>query len=129
MKKSMDINYNFIFQKFIDDGIITFGDVMNSNEEEIMTTIIDSIHRYSITQTSDGRYTTYIEDATKPNGRRQIRRKSKTELYKFLLEFYGVNDNQKDMTFGELFEEWKEYKKRFTDAPNRKKSISPSTIS
>lgn len=129
MKKSMDINYNFIFQKFIDDGIITIGDVMNSaSKEELMTTIIDTIHRYAITQTTDGRFTTYIEDATKPNGRRQIRRKSKTELYKFLLEFYGVNDNQKDMTFGELFEEWKKYKERFVSVSNKKKSLSPATI-
>lgn len=128
MKKSMNINYNFIFPKFIGDGIITFGDVMNSKEEEIMTTIIDTIHRYAISQTSDGRFTTYIEDATKPNGRRQIRRKSKSELYKFLLEFYGMNDNQKDMTFGELFEEWKNYKKHFINVSNKKKSLSPSTI-
>ncbi len=128
MKKSMNINYNFIFKKFIDDGIITVSDVRNSTEEELMTTIIDTIHRYAITQTSDGRYTTYIEDVSKPNGRRQIRRKSKTELYKFLLEFYGVNDNQKDMTFGELFEEWKKYKERFVSVSNKKKSLSPATI-
>ena len=100
MMKSMNINYNFIFQNFIDNGIITIDDVMNSNnKEELMTTIIDTIHHYAISQTSDGRYTTYIEDATKPNGRRQVRRKSKTELYKFLLQLYGVNDNKKDFSF------------------------------
>lgn len=129
MMKSMNINYNFIFQNFIDNGIITIDDVMNSNsKEELMTTIIDTIHHYAISQTSDGRYTTYIEDATKPNGRRQVRRKSKTELYKFLLQLYGVNDKQKDMTFGELFTEWKTYKERFISAPNKKKSLSPATI-
>ncbi len=129
MKKSMNINYNFIFKKFIDDGIITVSDVRNSTEEELMTTIIDTIHRYAITRTSDGRYTTYIEDVSKPNGRRQVRRKSQAELYKFLLEFYGVNDNQKDMTFGELFEEWKKYKERFVGISNKKKSLTPNTIS
>lgn len=101
---------------------------MNFGKEELMATIIDTVHRYAITQTPDGRYTTYIPDSTKPNGRRQIRRKSKAELYKDLLEFYGVTDDGQDMTFAELFTEWKEYKKRFTDAPNRKRSISPSTI-
>lgn len=125
----MNINYNFIFKKFIDDGIITVSDVRNSTEEELMTTIIDTIHRYAITRTSDGRYTTYIEDVSKPNGRRQVRRKSQAELYKFLLEFYGVNDNQKDMTFGELFEEWKKYKERFVGISNKKKSLTPNTIS
>ena len=93
-----------------------------------MATVISEIHHYSITQTVDGRYTTYISDNTKPNGRRQVRRKSKTELYKFLLEHYGVIDYSNNMTFAELFNEWKEYKTRFIDVPNKKRSISPSTI-
>ena len=46
-----------------------------------------------------------------------------------MLEFYGVNDNQKDMTFGELFEEWKKYKERFVGISNKKKSLTPNTIS
>ena len=31
-----------------------------------MATIIDTIHRYTITHTNDGRYTTYAADLTKP---------------------------------------------------------------
>ena len=65
---------------------------------------------------------------TKPNGRRQVRRKSKTELYNYLLEFYGINDNLKDITFAELYDEWISYKRRYVDVSNRKRSISPSTI-
>ena len=123
------MDYNFIFQNFINNGIITIDDVMNSeNKEGLMTTIIDTIHRYTITHTNDGRYTTYVTDMTKPNGRRQVRRKSKTELYNYLLEFYGVSGNLKDITFAELYDEWISYKRRYVDVPNRKRSISPSTI-
>ena len=123
------MDYNFIFQNFINNGIITIDDVMNSeNKEELMATIIDTIHRYTITHTNDGRYTTYVTDMTKPNGRRQVRRKSKTELYNYLLEFYGISGNLKDITFAELYDEWISYKRRYVDVPNRKRSISPSTI-
>lgn len=122
-------DYNLIFHNLFDSGIISLGDVMNSHiKEELMATIIDTIHRYAITKTNDGRYTTYVMDNSKPNRRRQIRRKSKTELYKTLLEHYGVNDTPQDITFEELFKEWKQYKMRFIDAPNKKRSISPSTI-
>lgn len=113
----------------INDGIISLSDVMNSNnKEELMTTIIDTIHRYAITKTSDGRYTTYIPDEKTPGGRKQVRRKSETDLYNFLLNFYGVTDNQNIKTFAEVFIEWKEYKQRFINAQNKKKSLSPATI-
>ena len=96
-----------------------------------MGTIIKRIHKYKIKKTPDGRYMTYIPDETKPNGRRQVKRKSRTDLYRFLLAFYGISeeaDKKANMPFKDLFKEWKEYKCKFVNAKNRKKGLSPSTI-
>ena len=118
-------------QAYLKRGIIRLDDVVGSGEETIMATIIDKIHPYAINKTPDGRYMTYIPDETKPNGRRQIKKKSKADLYRFLLAFYDVSeeaDKKGNMPFEELYEEWKEYKCKFINASNRKKGISPSTI-
>jgi len=119
----------YIFRLYLERGIIGIDDVINaSTEEEIMKTILSTVHQYAITRSGDGRYTTYLPDATKPNGRRQIRRKSQAELYQTLLEFYGVEEEKPVLLFSELYAEFVEYKKKFINANNRKRSISPSTI-
>lgn len=128
MEQKSTQSYNRIFQSLLHRGIITIDDVLNSSKEDIMSTVLNSIHRYAITRTPDGRFTTYLPDESKPNGRRQIRRKSRTELYHTLFEFYGIEEEKPALTFGDLFTEWVEYKKRFVDANNRKRSISQSTL-
>ena len=121
---------NYLLKHFYDRGIITIDDVAGSDKETIMEKIIAKIHNRPIGRTTDGRYYTYVTDKTKPHGRRQVRRKSKTDLYRALIEFYsseGVGKKGR-MSFQKLFEEWIEYKKIFVNAKNRKKSLSPSTI-
>ena len=69
---------------------------------------------YAIQQLSDGRYFTYVADPRKLEGRRQIKRESKAELFQFLIAYYGLAEEiQTSKTFGKLFGEWVEYKKRF----------------
>lgn len=118
-----------ILQLLIENGMIGLDDVLDStNKEKAMTTAIQKIHPYAITRTTDGRYTTYVPDKTKPNGRRQVRRKSETALHKYLLEFYNITDCNKELSLLELFEEWKSYKCQFINASNKKKSLSQNTI-
>lgn len=94
-----------------------------------MKNILETVHHYAITRAKDGRYVTFIPDQMKPKGRRQVRKKSEAELYRFLLEFYGVHDDgRSEMIFGDLFREWIGYKQRFIGAENMKRSLSPSTI-
>ena len=79
----------------------------------------------------DGRYITYVADETRPNGRRQVRKKSKTDLYRYLLGFYNISEAENAnqcKSFQDLYTEWVEYKRKFVSAKNRKKSLSPSTI-
>ncbi len=124
-----DLSLDSLFKKCLARGILSIDDVMNSSKEDIMKSIVDSVHKYAIQRLSDGRYYTYVPDEKKPNGRRQVRKKSKAELYMFLVSFYGLTETlQARKTYGELFSEWVEYKKRFIGAPNSKKGLSASTI-
>ena len=96
-----------------------------------MKTILDTVHRYEISRGKDGRWATYVPDQTKPRGRREVRRKSLTDLYKYLISFYDLDitlAEEEAFTFEQLFSKWVEYKKQFVGASNSKKSISPSTV-
>ena len=118
-----------LFKTALNRGIITIDDVMNSAKEDIMKTILDTVHKFAIKRLSDGRYYTYIPDENKPGGRRQVRKKSRAELYRFLIGFYGLTDAvHPKKTYEELFSDWVEYKKKFIGAPNSKKGLSASTI-
>ncbi len=99
-----DLSLDSLFKKCLARGILSIDDVMNSSKEDIMKSIVDSVHKYAIQRLSDGRYYTYVPDEKKPNGRRQVRKKSKAELYMFLVSFYGLTETlQARKTYGELF--------------------------
>ena len=128
LKLNTNVSTEELLKSYLNDGIITVGDVRVLKMEDLKQMIIDKVHKYSITKQKDGRWSTYIPDQTKPAGRRLIKRKSKADLNKFLLEFYHLRDNASLMTFGELFSKWVEYKKQYIGAENRKRGLSPSTI-
>ena len=99
-KNQISVSDEEVLSYYIEKGIIGIGDVMNSGKEVIMKTILDSVHKYAIRRTKDGRYTTYVSDPGKPGGRRQIRKKSGSELYRYLLEHYGLQeDDNGSMSF------------------------------
>ena len=119
------INENHI-QYWIEHDIISLGDVA-LGMEVTMSKILDNVHKYKISKTSDGRWTTRVKDLTKPDGTRMIRRNSKTDLYAFLIDFYGlIPEKCVKQTFGEVFTEWVEYKRAFTRA--NYKPLSTLTI-
>ena len=90
----------YLLHLYLERDIISMDEMINaSNEEVIMKTILNTVHQYAITRSGDGRYTTYLPDPTKPNGRRQIRKKSQAELYHTLLEFYGVEEEKPVLLF------------------------------
>ncbi len=127
--RTVPFSIDLLFKTALDCGIITVDDVMNSAKEDIMKTILDTVHKAAIKRLPDGRYCTYIPDESKPGGRRQVRKKSRTELYRFLISFYGLAEAARPKkTYETLFAEWVEYKKKFIGAPNSKKGLSASTI-
>ena len=125
---------NNLLLKFINDGTITLSETMNSCQEDIMKTILDKIHPYSIRAPKEGakdqRWFTYVKDEKNPNGRRSVAANSKYELFYKLLNHYGVTQDslKETITFGELYNEWVEYKTDFVNCNNSKRSRSMSTI-
>ena len=127
-----DPDFNAIFQYVIRCGILTVDDAIGLSKEAIMKTLIDHVHPYDIYQNKkDGRWVTYVPDPTKPSGRRDVKRKSKTDLYRYLISFYNMDisgSQAVDIPFEELYRKWVEYKSQFIGAANSKKSLSPMTI-
>ena len=126
-----DLNFTSVLKNALSCGMIQFDDVMNSSKEDIMKTILDNYHKYKITapKKPSGRFITYVPDKTKPNGLRQVRKATMSDMFKYLITFYGLeNSVATDMTFGDIFKEWVKYKKQFIGARNSKKGLSPSTI-
>lgn len=121
-----NVSDELLFQYYISNGIITFDDIVGSDKETMMRMILKEVHRYTITTGKDGRCVTYVPDNTKPNGRRQVRKKNEDEMRRYLLEFYMLEGCE--VTFSELFNKWLDYKKQFVGATNKNKGLSPSTI-
>lgn len=110
-------------------GIISVNDIRSLSKEELMNKILERYHKYKITKTSDGKWTTYVEDKTRMHGRRLIKKKKESDLYSFLIDFYNIGGLSKgSATFDSIYNEWIEYKKNFINVTNTKHSISPSTI-
>lgn len=125
---------NRLLKNYIQRDIISVSDIVKStSEEETMKTIISKVHKYKITPPKEGakdqRWFTYVDDETKPKGRRRIAKNTESALYEFLLEFYDIDTRlENNLTFSELFEEWCSYKESFVKVKNSKKSLSISTI-
>lgn len=107
---------------YLERGIISLDDVISSTEDMIMNKILKQVHPYRIFYSeSDDRWHTYIKDDTQLSGRKQVVRKKKGALEKYLLEYYHVqlnNENARcklfpdDITVVEFYPHWVEYKKR-----------------
>ena len=111
----------------VSHGILGYDEIALSEREVLMSKILDNVHMHKISRASDGRWATYVPDRTKATGLRQVRKNSKSELYAFLIEFYGVlPEHTKSKTIREVFLEWIEYKREFTKS--NYKPLSPSTI-
>ena len=114
-------------QFYVANGTISLDEIMSLGQEATMRTIIERVHKYAIKRGAgkDTRYVTYVSDATRPQGRRQIKKNTLTEMYNYLLEFYGVQA-QKELLFSELYDEWVQYKKQFVGKKN--KGLTDTTI-
>ena len=117
-----------LIDRYLKHGIISSDDIIDSDTEDVMQTIISRVHKYAIKQTPDGRYTTYVPDGCKPNGRRQIRLKSKTELYRVLCEFYDIAPDECTLTVEQAFELYFDYKEQFIEAENPEFRLKPQSL-
>lgn len=122
-------NFDNVLNNLISCGIISLNDVLSFPMEELMNKLIGKYHKYKITKTSDGKWTTYVEDSSRLHGRRLIKKSKESDLYSFLISFYNIGSLEKGTdTFDSIFKEWIAYKQNFVNVRNTHHSISPSTI-
>lgn len=96
----------------------TMKEIKTSLEDKILRTY----HKHPIYfSESENSYRTYINDDTKPNKRKAIKRRSKEDLEKFLVNYYTelyLDKTRKNTTLRELYEEWMIYRRDETSAKN-----------
>jgi len=89
-------------------GIIDTEDLLNNLVKMKNKEIIEQ-HPYNISQGTDGRWRTYLPDATKPNGRRQIAKATETAIHKAIIDDYevaGDKNNLANTHLENLYEKW-----------------------
>ena len=127
-QKLVNDNLSFVINDYMSRGIISLDEVRACcGNGELMTRLVQKEHKYAISLGKDGRWSTYVEDSSKPYGRRRVAKKSKEDLEKYLVGFYS-HTAKLSMRFGEMYQEWCGYKKKFMNAANPRQSIAPNTI-
>ena len=92
----------------VENGIIDLEHVQEEIHMKEREKILKE-HPYSIWQGKDGKWRTYIEDKNKKNHRRMIKKTSKNNLDKAIVEWYKENRKSQGRKINEVFEEAKEY--------------------
>ena len=112
------INTEQMFSFLVENGIIDIGDTLNAMTEKHKENLLKK-HPFDIWQGKDSRYRTYIEDESKPSGRRMIVKTHEQDLLDYLAEFYEKQEQDrsiKNYTLERLYPEWKKYKSLHTTA-------------
>lgn len=101
---------SIILQYAIDNGIID----MNSLEEQVKMMEEQKLlnqHAHKIWQGKDGKWRTYLPDASKTNGRRLIKKTSPEAITAAIVAYYKKEDNEPEIiTFKMMYERWRKYK-------------------
>lgn len=95
------------------DGVVS--DYMKVRKEQILAN-----HPYTVFESKDGRYRTYIKDPTMINGRRMIVKSSREKLEDAIMEHYiSMNDDliSANATLASLYPDWIEYKALHVEYP------------
>ena len=101
-----------ILSTLIESNIVDADGVRLAMKKKQLALIL-SHHQYEIWEGADGRWKTYIPDEDRPEGRKQISRKSREDIEDLLYELYLKEDEEyirKHSTMESLYDEWAEYK-------------------
>lgn len=116
-----------VWNEMINSGII---DPYTTLSQINMTkkTKVGKVHKFKISQLSDGRVGTWVMDSESKGGRRNIKGNTETELYTKLYSFYfGMEEDRiRGLRFCDIFDEWLEYKfkKKNNKLETKKQNIS-----
>lgn len=111
----------------INNTNIDIEDVLNYIEKMKQEKIIQQ-HKenYSIWQSTDNRWCTYVHDDSKPNNRRLVAKKTLEKLYEYIVCFYRERDEQSKLvrkTLKSFYPAWFDYKAVHTDSSTYMKRI------
>lgn len=101
---------NDVLKFALENGIINL-DIVLGQIEEMENKEILAKHPYTVYQGSDKKWRTYLQDDTKKSKRRVIKRNSKAEIEKALIEHYKAL--QSKVYINQVFYEWIKEKIRY----------------
>ena len=107
------INPEKILKYMQDNDMVDIEDVLNKIETMKNQEILNR-HHYAISQGSNGRWYTYLPDANRPNGRRQIAKSSKEKIEKEVVQYYKQKDkeeSQRNIQLRDLYVCWMHWRK------------------
>ena len=96
-----------------DNDMVDIEDVLNKIETMKNQEILNQ-HHYAISQGSNGHWYTYLPDANRPNGRRQIAKSSKEKIEKEVIQYYKQKDkeeSQRNIQLRDLYVCWMHWRK------------------
>lgn len=113
------------WNNLLESGIINPDTVLSQmlmKKEEA----VKKIHKYAITQLTDGRFGTYVPSAKNKGGRQNIKASNEAKLYEKLYDYYYsknlIGDEKSKSRLHDIFDEWLDYKaKKNKNSPNTKK--------
>lgn len=92
----------------VENGIINLEHVQEEIKMKEREEILKE-HQYKIWQGKDNKWRTYVEDETKKNHRRMIKKTLKSDLCEAVIEWYMKNKKSQSRKISEVFEEAAEY--------------------
>lgn len=107
------INPEKILKYMQDNDMVDIEDVLNKIETMKNQEILNQ-HHYAISQGSNGHWYTYLPDANRPNGRRQIAKSSKEKIEKEVIQYYKQKDkeeSQRNIQLRDLYVCWMHWRK------------------
>lgn len=94
------------------------NETLEKMESIMRKKFLEEKHKYKIYYVEkENLYRTYIPDESKKYNRRPIKRKSREDLEKALVDFYiqrEKSENRDNITLGELYKEWLIFRRDFT---------------
>lgn len=94
----------------IENGIIDINTIQKQIEMNERKKYLE-MHTSRVWQSTDKKWYTYVEDLTKPSGKKLIKRKTEYELNDFLVEYY--KNYVEPQTVEKTYKEWIDKKEKF----------------
>ena len=101
-----------LLQFAVDNGMIDFNTIQAQIEMNERRKYLE-MHESKIWQSTDGKWYTFIPDATKEKGKRLLKRKTKDELEDLIVGFY--KDFEEPQTIEKTYREWIDRKVKFME--------------